>query len=499
MTATRKYDNLVFLTGSTGFLGHYILAKLLNKDSTACRVLIRGSISDATTNLASLLEPLGVNLEGHLAAGRVEIVAGQLPDQLNPNWLTDVTHIIHAAASTRFRRLGNDPYRSNVDGTQALLEAARTAKVPRFCFVSTAYAGGIRIGNVPEEILNAPAVGCNDYENSKWLAEKLVMAWNGPGRVATIVRPSILVGDRARGRATAFAGIYLLARGVELLARAVENDRETDRHAVPLGIMGKPNVRPNLIPVCWAAEKLVRTVLESRDEPGILNLVNPAPPTSAQIKDWLEEYFDLRGGEFTDRVWPWENPSRYEEGFYSAGESILDYFLRDLTFTSSLSTGEFAARPLVDKLHFMKCLKFSARVQWGRATRVAHSAASESLDPAWYFEKYLVRHIPRSAASHISGFNAIVRFIIEGSCGGEWACRYVAGRLVETGRHATSLREQFGFRVKQGTFERIIRGKAKLQDAYFSGEANIFGDVLAALKMVPLMETFLHEFPVGLI
>lgn len=486
----------IFLTGATGFLGHYLLAELLQHTAASMRLLVRNPIDEAASILAGLIEPLNVRLGGHLESGRVQLVAGRLPECMDSSALRDIDLIIHAGASTQFNRREAEPYRSNVEGTQALLDAADRARVPRFCFISTAYVGGSRHGGVPEMLLPQPQTTANDYEKSKWLAENKVRDWVGPNHHATIMRPSILIGDSHSGRATSFGGMYLLARSVELLARAVDQDASCDRHAIPLRITGDADVRPNLIPVCWAARRIVDIALSDDAELSVHNLVNPSPPTSLEIKHWLESFYDLAGGSFTTMTWPWPNPSRFEDGFYAAGQTVLDYFTRDLTFEIRADSIEKAVPRLVDRAHFLRCLQYATDHHWGRGAARPINRSSDALEAAWYFEQFLVTQLPRSRVSRISALTAIVRFIVEGPHGGDWTCRYEQGRLVgvvsDGGEH-----EQFGFRVQQDAFVAIVRGRLRLQEAYNAGNAQIFGDILTALKMVPVMEMFLHECPIG--
>lgn len=488
-------DQIIFLTGVTGFLGHYVLAELLQHTASSVRLLVRDPV-EAATVVAGLLAPLNVDLVPFLASGRVQWERGRLPDDLNGSALRGVDLIIHAAASTQFALREGEPLRSNVDGTQALLNIAASAGVSRFCFISTAYVGGTRIGIVPESILPQPHRTANDYEKSKWIAENLVREWSSHNRRATILRPSILIGDLHGGRATSFGGIYLLARSVELLARAVHQESSCDRHSIPLRITGDPNVRPNLIPVCWAARRIVKRALSDESGLSVYNLANPSPPSSLEIKQWLEAFYDLAGGTFTKMQWPWSGPSRFEEGFYAAGKTVLDYFNRDLSFECRSSQMEIGEPRLVDRAHFLNCLQYAVEHNWGRgAARPVHRSTG-TIDLAWYFEDYLLAQVPRSRVSRVSTLTAVVRFIIEGPGGGNWTCRYEGGRLVGIEGGAAQC-EQFGFRVRRHAFDKIVRGKLRLQDAFYGGDAQIFGDILTALKMVPIMEMFLKECPVG--
>ena len=90
-----------------------------------------------------------------------------------------------------------------------------------------------------------------------------------------ICRPSILIGDRATSRTTNFGGVYILARAVELLARAIAIEPDIDRHRVPLRIMGDANATLNLAPVCWTARHVARLATHVDWPRRVINLVNP--------------------------------------------------------------------------------------------------------------------------------------------------------------------------------------------------------------------------------
>ena len=103
------------VTGATGFVGAAI-ARALNSAGWQVRVLARGG-SDRSN-----LQPLAV-----------EVVEGDLADEPSlERALAGCTGLFHAAAD--YRLGARDPtqlYRTNVDGTRNILNAARAAGVPR--------------------------------------------------------------------------------------------------------------------------------------------------------------------------------------------------------------------------------------------------------------------------------------------------------------------------------------------------------------------------------
>lgn len=485
----------LFLTGATGFLGHYTLADLVRR-SVRCRALVSAPIDRSRARLSSLLADLGVDLNAAERDGLVELVAGRVPDSCGPALLRGTDRILHIAASTDFRATPDgEPYRTNVDGTRALAEAARTAGVREFMLVSTAYVGGLRDTVVPEAAIDAPDPGANDYERSKWIAEQAAFDLSRDGIDVLICRPSILFGDRASARTTHFGGVYILARAVELLARAIDGDSGIERHRVPLRIMGDANSTLNLAPVCWAAHHVAKLATQAGWPRRVVHLVNPAPPTCGEIKRWLEACFDLGGGSFTVDRWPWANPSRCEEAFYAAGEFVHGYFRRSVHFETSYLDQCGENGPLTDGLHFKRCVDFARRHDWGRRRQSA-AMLEDCVDPVWYFEDFMVERLPESPVARLEALTAVVRYVISDVPHADWICRYQAGRLAGIDRANDASRPEFGFRVDRDAFSRIVRGRQGLQAAYFAGQAEMFGDILRATKMVPVIDAFLRQFPV---
>src|SRR6202162_4151640 len=104
----------VFVTGATGFLGSHV-ARVLSEQGADLRLLVRST---------SILK----NLEG-LSSGstKVETATGDLRDPASlERAIAGCEVVFHVAAD--YRLWVRDPaemYRSNVEGTRAILEAAR--------------------------------------------------------------------------------------------------------------------------------------------------------------------------------------------------------------------------------------------------------------------------------------------------------------------------------------------------------------------------------------
>src|SRR5439155_15717510 len=90
------------------------------------------------------------------------------------------------------------------------------AMLERYVHISTAYVAGTHAGRFFERDFDVGQSFRNSYEQSKFEAERLVRSW--PGLPFTILRPSIVVGDRNSGWTAAFNVLYwplrALSRGL---------------------------------------------------------------------------------------------------------------------------------------------------------------------------------------------------------------------------------------------------------------------------------------------
>jgi dihydroflavonol-4-reductase len=166
------------VTGATGFLGWHIARKLLDRGDRV-RALARDP--------SQLRE-----LDG------VEPVRGDLrdPDSLR-RAIEGCGVVFHAAADYRlWVRDETEMYRSNVDGTRNLLNAARAAAVEKVVYTSTVGCIGVPEGGIGDE---AQPITLEEmtgpYKRSKFLAERVALEFAAEGFPVTIVNPTAPIGD----------------------------------------------------------------------------------------------------------------------------------------------------------------------------------------------------------------------------------------------------------------------------------------------------------------
>lgn len=163
---------LALLTGSNGFLGKYIHNTLKN-------YYVVSTLSRNTGDYQIYLE------------------------QQVPIFFEKFDFVVHAAGKahsipkTEFEK--QEFYRTNIIGTQNLLEGLNKTSIPKyFVFISTVSVYGQEVGcNIDE---NNDLAAVDPYGLSKIAAEQLVSDWcNSNGVVCTILRLPLVVGSNPPG------------------------------------------------------------------------------------------------------------------------------------------------------------------------------------------------------------------------------------------------------------------------------------------------------------
>lgn len=168
----------ILVTGATGFVGWHVARELIEKGRQV-RVLVRDP-----SRLRELPE--------------AEAVAGDLRDRESLNRAVGGCGVVyHVAADYRlWTREPEEMFRSNVEGTRSLLEAASEAGVERFVYTSTVGCIGMPKGELgSEETPVSLEQMAGPYKRSKFLAERVALEFAGTGFPVVIVNPTAPVGD----------------------------------------------------------------------------------------------------------------------------------------------------------------------------------------------------------------------------------------------------------------------------------------------------------------
>lgn len=214
----------IFVTGSTGYLGSYIVSELLQHYHQNLLLLIRSQ--DQQTAKIKLWKALQLHMNfsqfQKLFNTNIKIFLGDLTDQKfglgadEYQFLTkEVQSILHVAASLN-RKSEKACLNVNLRGT---LEVARLARnilkdheLKRFSHVSTVAVAGMRQNKVivEDEAIDWNISDYDPYARTKKFCEHLLRELL-PDIPLTIFRPSIVLGDSRQARTTQFDMVQAFA------------------------------------------------------------------------------------------------------------------------------------------------------------------------------------------------------------------------------------------------------------------------------------------------
>ena len=168
------------VTGATGFVGAAVVRALLAA-GWQVRALVRASSN--RSNLTGLA---------------IECVLGDLADRASlERALAGCEALFHVAAD--YRLWTPDPkalYRSNVEGTRNIIEAARRSAVRRIVYTSSVATIALRADGAASDEADAGRLDqmIGHYKRSKFLAEQWVCTAARAGMPIVIVNPSTPIG-----------------------------------------------------------------------------------------------------------------------------------------------------------------------------------------------------------------------------------------------------------------------------------------------------------------
>ncbi|PYV72692.1 MAG: dihydroflavonol 4-reductase [Acidobacteria bacterium] len=173
---------LAFVTGATGFLGSHV-ARALAEQGADLRLLVRSNSN--TKNIADL---------------KADLITGDLRDPVSlEKGIAGYDVVFHVAADYRlWVRDPEEMYRANVEGTRAILEAARKNNVRRVVYTSSVATMGFSSNGQPADESSPVSLDSmiGPYKRSKFMAEQVAIEAARAGQGVVIVNPSTPVGER---------------------------------------------------------------------------------------------------------------------------------------------------------------------------------------------------------------------------------------------------------------------------------------------------------------
>ncbi|HBB34379.1 MAG TPA: phenylalanine racemase [Cyanobacteria bacterium UBA9273] len=323
----------IFLTGASGFLGAFLLHELLEQTHASIYCLVRAK------NREEGYKKLATNCQRYLLAhenlgSRVVPVIGDLSQPLFGlsvakfrELATAIDLIYHNGAFVNLIYPYSALRASNVMGTKEILKLASLVHVKPVHFISTLdvfqsphYAG---MSVILEQDELAHCQGLSDgYAQSKWVAEKLVMAARTRGIPACIYRLGTIIGHSQTGAAQTNDFIARLLKGMIQLSSAPNWD-----------------LKMSLTPVDYASRAIIHLSRQQNASFGkAFHIVNPqAVPFSQLVHEIRDLGYSIK----------WTNFDQWQAQLRQA--------------VSSGSYDEFALSPLLFLL-----------TQWGSGNQVSY-------------------------------------------------------------------------------------------------------------------------------
>lgn len=271
----------IFITGGNGFLGAFLIADLLKSTNATLVCGIRGnSLAEADQRLKTQLNALQVWKDEY--ASRIKVV---LCDLSKPSLgldkesfkriAIDVDTIVHCGALVHWLFPYQQLKSVNVNGTIEILRLAGHGRVKAVHHISTTsifddpthQSQAVCMENDPLSFEAAKGL-LGGYPQSKWVAEKVVIAARKQGIPTSIYRPGYISGHSIRGHWVTDDFLCRLMKGcIELKASPFKQQQ------LNFAASYMPSV--DMAPVDYVSRAIINCVTSSAALNKMFNVCNP--------------------------------------------------------------------------------------------------------------------------------------------------------------------------------------------------------------------------------
>ncbi|HVT36478.1 MAG TPA: SDR family oxidoreductase, partial [Nevskiaceae bacterium] len=266
-----------FVTGATGFIGKFLLERLLARDGATVYCLIRESSADKFAALAERYGDAGKKLV--MLAGDVT-TPGLISADDFKKLKGKVDHLFHLAAVYDMNMSDEQGDRINNEGTRNVVAFANDlgGKVRLHHVSSVAVAGNGFVGRFTEDMFDEGQPVSHPYYRTKFQSEAIVR--NEAKVPFRIYRPGAVVGDSRTGEMDKIDGPYYFFKAIQKIS-----------YSVPkwLPLVGIEGGRVPLAPVDYVAAAM--DVLAHKDglDGRCFHLIQSHSPTVGELLQTILE------------------------------------------------------------------------------------------------------------------------------------------------------------------------------------------------------------------
>ncbi|MGA5129867.1 amino acid adenylation domain-containing protein [Streptomyces olivoreticuli] len=269
----------VLLTGASGFVGAFLLDRLLRATSARVHCPVRASSrAHAGQRVRDALARYGLHPD-EAAWQRVECFPADLAEPglgLSPEHATELSRrvdlVVHNAARVNFLYPYEQLRQANVEGTREIIRLAAPRRVPVHFISTVAVVAGFGTAGVHEVDEDAPLAHADGltmgYAESKWVAEGVLRAAAEQGLPVAVYRPYEVTGDRVHGACNTETAICSLFKTIAETGLAPDIELPMD-----------------FVPVDHLAESVVHIATRRPATGRTFHVTNPRPAMLADVLD----------------------------------------------------------------------------------------------------------------------------------------------------------------------------------------------------------------------
>jgi amino acid adenylation domain-containing protein/thioester reductase-like protein len=344
-----KSKQSVLLTGSTGFVGRFLLAHLLSNTGATVYCLIRaGSQQQAADRLKRTLGKWDLwrpDFDRRVIAIPADLSRPMMSvdKRVYKALSDDVDTIYHCAASMNHLETYAMAKPANVEGGRELLRLATQIRPKQLNYISTLSVfnslSAARSRTIDEDspIEEEAHRSSDGYAGSKWVCEKLVMEAANRGISCNIFRLGLIWADTLLGRYDPLQREYRLLKSCLLSGYGIRNYR----HAMPA------------TPVDYAARAIIYLAAAHRDPGGIFHIFTPG-----QRSEMIFERCNRVAGLSLELMSPREWASQIERSSLGKEPLPIVPLLDSIRYMSD----EHESPVVSEQIHF-SCAKTQAELQ----------------------------------------------------------------------------------------------------------------------------------------